>query len=122
MTWPHIDIAVSFRGARGVYGSPGPAAPLNGVLLNPQPSGRSGREPRNYLIVVADSLASEITPFANAKTAQGFSVTTYSVDTRTTKEAISDHWQSRWYEEGAPKGPRGERIELPSLLLSRRNI
>jgi hypothetical protein len=76
-------------------------APLKGVLLNPPPRA-GGRGGSNYLIVVAEAYASTIASFAAAKTAQGFTVTTYTVPLGTAKEDIKAYIQSLWDTPDAP--------------------
>ena len=64
-------------------------------------SGRTG----NYLIITASGYDSStpLTQFANAKTAQGFNVSTYSVSAGTSNTAIKSYIQSLWGTPDAPK-------------------
>lgn len=59
----------------------------------------------NYLIVTAQDYAGSapLTQFANAKTAMGFTVSTYVVPPGTSRAAIKSHIQSLW---GTPNSPK----------------
>ena len=101
LVWPHIKVGIRFAGWDEAGGARGRLAPLKGVLLNPPPR-PTGRGSGNYLIVVAEAYASAITSFADAKTAQGFTVMTYSVPADTSKETIKAYIQSLWGTADAP--------------------
>jgi len=101
LVWPHIEVSIRFAGWDEAGSARGPLAPLKGVLLNPPPQ-PTGRGSGNYLIVVAEAYASAITSFADAKTAQGFTVTTYSVPPGTSRVIIKAYIQSQW---GTPDAP-----------------
>ena len=86
---------VRFEGgdARGSDISPMPG--LSRIVLNPSMVPASGgRSSGNYLIVAAQTYASSITAFANAKTAQGYTVMTYTVPGGTSNSAIKTVIQS----------------------------
>jgi len=96
--WPNMRVTLRFHGARGGVGGLGPVGPLNGVLLNPQPTGPVSRDSGNYLIVVPEDYASSapITQLAGARTARGLDVTTYSVPSGTTRDTIKAYIDG-WY-------------------------
>jgi hypothetical protein len=102
--WRNIEVDVRFTGGdrsrqRALM------APLHDVLLNPPAEAASkGRGWGNYLIVTADAFtgSAPLTTFANAKTAQGFSVLTHTVVPGTPKEDIKAYIQSLWGTANAP--------------------
>jgi hypothetical protein len=66
---------------------------------------RGGQRLQNYLVITASEYAGSapLTQFVNAKTAQGFNVTTYSVPSGTSNTAIKDYIQSLWGTLNSPK-------------------
>jgi len=101
--WPHIEVVIRFEG--GEASGLGLTAPLKGVLLNPpQYSARTGRGLGNYLIVTAPTYAGSapLTQFADAKTAEGFDVMTYSVPSGTNRSAIKSYIEDLWGTADAP--------------------
>jgi hypothetical protein len=98
------DITVDVTFAGGTPRASGRVLPgLHRVVLNPEllPA-PAGRPQGNYLIVVASAHASGISSFAQAKTAQGYTVSTYTVAPGTTKEQIKAYIQGLW---GGPNEP-----------------
>ena len=101
--YPDLSVDVQFVGGttvdQGFTAMPG----LERVVLNPElVSTVKTRGSGNYLIVVADSYAAGIVPFANAKTAQGFTVTTHQVADGTANSTIKTYIQGLW---GTPDAP-----------------
>ncbi|MCK4872145.1 MAG: hypothetical protein KAS72_05435 [Phycisphaerales bacterium] len=100
--WQDIDIRITITGGARSAARIGPAAPLDALLLNPEPLLGSGRGTGNYLIVVADDLADTILPFTAAKTAQGFDVTTQVVASGSSAASIKADIESLWGTADAP--------------------
>lgn len=102
--WPHIEVNVRFSGGTAGDGNLRPAAWLNSALLNPQPLAAGGRDAENYLIVVAEAYASmaPMTQLVNAKVAEGFNVTTYSVPPGSTAVDIKTYIESQWDSASPP--------------------
>ncbi|MCK4659057.1 MAG: hypothetical protein KAV82_05995 [Phycisphaerae bacterium] len=104
--WPDIEVSIRFQGGRFDGRGMGPMAPLNRVLLNPQrskPIGRNRGE-GNYLILIPEDFheSAPITQFANAKTAQGFDVTTHTVAVGTNISTIKTYIEGLWGTADAP--------------------
>jgi hypothetical protein len=79
--WPKTTVDIRFEGASAPSGAWHAGSGLRGRVLNPEslPAGsRGGRGSGNYLIVTASAYASAIGTFADAKSAQGFNVTTWT--------------------------------------------
>lgn len=95
--WRTLRVTVSFDGdGRSVRPLPA-AAGLSDLLLNPEVvSWTEARAGGNYLILVAQSLESTIAPFAAAKTAQGYSVTTSVVTPGTSNTAVKQVISTAW--------------------------
>jgi len=99
--WPTMEVSVRFNGgsgeASGLTALPG----LRSIVLNPgMVSALKSRGSGNYLIIAAPAYVSAISTFANAKEAQGFTVTTHQAETTTT--AIKAYIQSLWGGSGSP--------------------
>jgi len=102
-----IEVQIDFQG--GVVKS-SDLRPLPGLLdnvLNPDLSGHRHEAMRgtgNYLVIVTSSLAShaKMTEFTNAKTAQGFTVDTYSVAPGTSNTAIKSYIEGLWGGASSP--------------------
>ncbi len=79
------------------------AAPTSAANIGQD--GRDGRPQQNYLIITASAYAGSVplTQFADAKTAQGYQVSTYSVPAGTSRTTIKDYIQDLWGTPGAPK-------------------
>ncbi|MBN1513185.1 MAG: hypothetical protein JXB13_14310 [Phycisphaerae bacterium] len=103
--WPRVNVRLRFRGGEGVRTDVGPAAGLSQIMLNP-PRGADLRNDRsgNYLIITAEAFAGSapLALFANAKTAQGYTVSTYVAVPGTGKNTIKAYIQSLW---GTPDAP-----------------
>ncbi|MBN2559939.1 MAG: hypothetical protein JXQ75_03290 [Phycisphaerae bacterium] len=99
------------------------ASAVNGLVPSPppQPGPRSGRS-GNYLIVTAEDFSGSapLTQFASAKTAQGFTVTTYTATAGTHQATIKNYILSLW---GTPDAPDyllivGDAMEWTSVAAS----
>ena len=94
--WPQMAVRVGFKGSSS---TPSTLNPLPGLLdhvLNPGLAGSAdtaGRATGNYLVVVTQGLAghAKMTEFISAKTAQGFTVSTYSVPPGTSNSVIKSY-------------------------------
>jgi len=71
------------------------------LFLNPLQK-PSARDTGNYLILVASSFQDEISALVTAKTAQGYTVSTYVVAAGTTSETIKNYITTLW---GTPQAP-----------------
>lgn len=102
--WPRINVELSFDGGTEAPAWLRPAAGMNRVVLNPEKSAARRDDPGNYLIVTAEDFAGSapLTQFAAAKTAQGFSVTTYTAVSGSTRDTIKAYIQSLWGTADAP--------------------
>jgi hypothetical protein len=95
--WPQIIADVQFTGGLGTGTGLSPLPGLRAIVLNQDLVPRSAeRGAGNYLIAVASAYESGIAEFASAKSAQGFTVTTWSVAPGTTREAIKTYISSLW--------------------------
>jgi hypothetical protein len=99
--WPSIDVQIDFVGEPGPASPHVPLASVQRSLLNPSPVAPSERGSGNYLIVVASAYQSAIASFGTAKSAQGFTVSTYVPPSASTS-VIKSHIQSLW---GTPDEP-----------------
>ena len=93
--WPRIDVRIDFVGERGPANPHVPLATVQRTLLNPSLIAPGARGSGNYLIVVASAYESSIASFAAAKSAQGFTVSTY-VPPSASSSVIKSHIQSLW--------------------------
>ncbi|MCK4658109.1 MAG: hypothetical protein KAV82_01180 [Phycisphaerae bacterium] len=94
--WPELQVEVQFEGGREPEVLLTPFPGLRKVVLNPdQISDVSRRGSGNYLIVVASTFETGIAAFADAKSAQGFDVTTW-VPSSSSSTAIKSHIQGLW--------------------------
>jgi len=99
---PQISVEIEFSSSRAVAPQVAPPPFLQRVVLNPQVlPDVAGRGSGNYLIVVAPAYQTTIAPFAAAKQAQGFNVTTW-VATSASNTAIKNYIVSLW---GGPNAP-----------------
>ena len=100
--WTDIVVDVQIVGgdlATGMSPFPG----LRNVVLNPGLiSTSSSRGTGNYLIIVCQSLESDIAGFATVKTGQGFSVSTHTVADGTANSTIKSYITGLW---GGPDAP-----------------
>jgi len=101
--WSGLSAEVRFTGGRGRSGGLDPLPGLHRVILNPEvlPASRP-RGAGNYLIVVADDYQAGIAPFATAKAAQGFTVTTQAVAAGTSAASIKGLIQDLWSTADPP--------------------
>lgn len=96
--WPDLSINLRFAGAPLPPSAMSELPGVRDLLLNQDVLQAAPRGPRgsgNYLIIVAGALQSTITSFAGAKTAQGFSVSTWvppSASTTVIKNYIQELW------------------------------
>jgi len=100
--WNDIAIEIRFEGGVASSQQVAPFARLQRQVLNPVPVSPSGRSLGNYLIMVAQAYESAIISFADAKASQGYDVTTYSVPSGTSKEAIKAQIEALY---GGPDSP-----------------
>jgi len=105
MVQPEVHVRLRFRGGEGFPVNLAPVSGMHTAVLNParhtkQRDGELG----NYLIVTAEDFAGSapLIQFADAKTAQGFDVTTYTAVSGTDKTAIKAYIQSLWDTPDAP--------------------
>jgi len=101
--WPKLSAEVSFKGGRKAPDSPlSVVQGLDGIVINPQMAPDDAKVSANYLIVVASIFETAIEPFATAKQAQGYTVTTYPVSPGTSSTTIKGYIQSLWGTADAP--------------------
>lgn len=101
--WPRIDVQVTFQG-----GSPmpqnRPAKQLRHIVLNPDLLDAAPRAAGNFLIIAGNPFATAIGPFAAAKTAQGYTVATWTAPVGATAAQIKTYIQTQWTNpETAPE-------------------
>ncbi|MFH1419462.1 MAG: C25 family cysteine peptidase, partial [Planctomycetota bacterium] len=99
--WPNISVEVSFEGSSQPPSALNPMPGLRENVLNPDQIPAMSRGAGNYLIIVASSLQSTILPFANAKAAQGFTVSSW-VPASASNTAIKAYIQGLWGGADAP--------------------
>jgi hypothetical protein len=99
--WPAMQISVRFSEGSGEVSGLSALPGLKSIVLNPGmvPTLKS-RGSGNYLIIAASAYTSAISSFANAKEAQGFTVTTHTAES--TAAAIKSYIQSLWGGASAP--------------------
>ncbi|MBP7746696.1 MAG: hypothetical protein KA383_11250 [Phycisphaerae bacterium] len=102
---PQIDIALRFDGGEDLSHL---ATPLPGVaqtLLNPPPVQRDQPDRAKILLIItAQDFAGSapLTQFINAKTTQGYTVSTYTAVSGTTNVTIKAYIQSLWHTANTP--------------------
>ena len=101
--WPDIVADVSFTGGGRSINALSPLPGLQKIVLNPEVLSAGGRGSGNYLIITGTNLESYIAPFAAAKTAQGFTVTTHAVSPGTSNSTIKSYIQGLWGTADAPE-------------------
>ncbi|MEW6250175.1 MAG: C25 family cysteine peptidase [Planctomycetota bacterium] len=107
--YPELTGKVDFIGGAAPAGrDAGPTDPFPGLqrlVLNPEAlSGAlDGGAGGNYLICVASTLESAIAGFANAKTAQGYTVTVHACAPGTTNTQLRTYIQSLWGTGNQPR-------------------
>jgi len=104
---PRMTVQIDFQGGSSKTSALRPLPGLLDNVLNPDLSGHQHdalRGTGNYLVIVTSSLAShaKMTEFVNAKSAQGFTVDTYSVASGTSNTAIKSYISSLWGTADAP--------------------
>ena len=101
--WPEINVEISFTGAQSADVLRNPLPGISNIVLNPDILPRVGlRGSGNYLIVCPSAFQSAIAPFAAAKQAQGFTVSTW-VPSSATTTAIKSYIQSLWGTASEPE-------------------
>jgi subtilisin-like proprotein convertase family protein len=104
--WPRMNVSVGFQGETAATTALRPLPGLLNHMLNPGLAGEQSAErgTGNYLVIVTQSLAAhaKMTEFVNAKTAQGFTVSTYSVPPGTSNTAIKAYITGLWGGPGSP--------------------
>ncbi len=101
--FPRLTATVGFVGGTTTQGRLTALPGLKRVVLNPDlVSDVRACGSGNYLIITANSFAAGIAPFATAKAAQGFNVTTHSVADGTANTTIKSYIESLW---GGPDAP-----------------
>lgn len=114
--WPDVQVHVTFdRGAAWNLPSvgaeagvaPRPTPVVDRLVVNPEPprAPQAGRAGGNFLIITAQDLAGSapLTQFVNAKTAQGYVVTTYTAVPTTHRDAIKAFVGSLWGTADEPE-------------------
>ena len=101
--WPEIRVNIRWTGSAEACGDMSPLSFPSDVWLNPPPAQRAGRG-HNFLIVAASEFAASapLAQFVAAKTAQAYTVSTYTVAPGTTKETIKAYIQSLWKTTNQP--------------------
>ena len=102
---PRMNVRIAFQGGSAAKSTLSPLPGLLENVLNPALAGeQASRGTGNYLVIVTESLAShaKMTEFVNAKTAQGFTVSTYSVPAGTTNTAIKTYIEGLWGGASSP--------------------
>jgi len=91
-----MTVEVWFEGGAKSADVDSPLPGLARLVLNPTPNMIDTRGTGDYLIVVANSYASTIAPFADAKATQGFTVYTHTVADGTAAATIKTFIQGRY--------------------------
>ena len=102
--WHELSVRLRFHGGTRGYEGVLPRTAARAAVLNPPPVSASGsRTPEHLLIVNAQVFAASapLTQFVNAKTAQGFTVTTYTAAVGTERTVIKNYIKSV-YESSTP--------------------
>ncbi len=104
---PRMNVQIDFQGGETTRTTMRPLPGLLDNVLNPGLAGQQHNTLRgtgNYLVIVASTLAghAKMTEFVNAKTAQGFTVTTYSVPGGTSNTAIKSYISGLWGGANSP--------------------
>ncbi len=99
--WPQISVQIDFAGATPLAQVHTPPPGLAGIVLNPGLIPAGLRASGNYLIIVASAYQTTIAPFATAKQAQGFTVSTW-VPTAASTTTIKSYIQGLWGTANAP--------------------
>ncbi len=104
---PQISVQIDFQGGSTETSALRPLPGLLDNVLNPDLSGYQHdalRGTGNYLVIAASTLSghAKLTEFVNAKTAQGFTVSTYSVPGGTSNTAIKSYISGLWGGANSP--------------------
>ncbi len=104
---PRISVQIDFQGGSTEASSLRPLPGLLDNVLNPDLAGHQHEALRgtgNYLVIAASTLSghAKMTEFVNAKTAQGFTVNTYSVPGGTSNTAIKSYISGLWGGANSP--------------------
>ncbi len=104
--WPAMNVQVSFQGGTAAKSTLRPLPGLLDNVLNPELAGEQTamRGTGNYLVIVAETFAAhaKMTEFINAKTAQGFTVSTYSVPAGTANTVIKTYIEGLYGGASSP--------------------
>ena len=101
--WPQISVEVAFAGVVYPESELSPLPGLHRVVINPEVLPQTApRGSGNYLIIVASEYESDITAFAAAKEAQGFTVSSWTADPGTSSTAIKNYIESLWGGDDSP--------------------
>jgi len=93
---PQMDVVVEFGAAPVQPAQRGLTPGLSSIVLNPSLAPVDKAQTGNYLIIVADEFANDIGAFAQAKTDQGFKVTTWTAPAGVTTAQILTYISSQW--------------------------
>ncbi len=88
--WPRLDASVTFIGGAAAA-NPETLPGLDSLILNPGPAPRAQSGVGNLLVIVASAFESGIAPFTQAKSGQGYTVTTWTAAPGTTNTAIKNY-------------------------------
>ena len=99
--YPRLAAEIRFEGGADTGHELSVMPGLDQVVLNPEMLPVGARGVGNYLIIVANAYQTTIAPFAAAKSAQGFTVTTW-VPTSASATTIKNYIQGLW---GGPNSP-----------------
>ena len=101
--YPEVEVNIRFEGAMTSENNLNPLPGIDSIVLNPELHPLDSRsETGNYYIIVASEYESDITSFADAKAAQGFTIFTYSVAPGTTKETIKGYIEDQYAGSDPP--------------------
>jgi hypothetical protein len=107
IVWRKLQARVKLRGGKALVtqaspqGRLSPLPGLRNIVLNPEVIPASAKATGNYLIIVDSDYQSAIASFASAKTAQGFSVTTHTVN-GDSNSTIKSYIESLWGGANSP--------------------
>jgi hypothetical protein len=99
--WPKLQARVTLHGGKALNQGLDPLPGLRNIVLNPEVIPVPVKATGNYLIIVDNDYESAIASFASAKSAQGFSVTTHTVN-GDSNSAIKSYIESLWGGANSP--------------------
>ncbi|MFH1419971.1 MAG: C25 family cysteine peptidase [Planctomycetota bacterium] len=94
--YPNISVDIAFEQAGPIVGARRQLPGFANLVLNPEIIPAAPRAADDYLIVVADAFASDISSFVSFKESQGYDVATYSVPAGTSNTVIKSYIQGLW--------------------------